>query len=75
MIYRSRCPQQRRYIMKNYLSNEQLCNLYALKQRIELMDLVRNADDERIRLILKLTEIDQRSLEAVLLAAKTVRDM
>ena len=61
--------------MKNYLSNEQLCNLYALKQRIELMDLVRNADDERIRLILKLTEIDQRSLEAVLLAAKTVRDM
>lgn len=55
------------------MNNDQLCELYELKQLLELLDLVRNADDERVHLILKLTEINPRSLEAALLATRTVR--
>lgn len=49
-------------------------NLSELKERLELMDLVCRADDERIRLILKLTEADPRSLEAALSASQEERD-
>lgn len=61
--------------MKIYLNDKQLCDLYRLKERLELLDLVRNADEERVRLVLRLTEIDPRSLEAALLASRSVRDM
>ena len=57
------------------MNYEQLCALYELKERIELMELVRDADDERIRLILTIASADPRRLEAALSASQATRDM
>lgn len=55
------------------MNNEQIVTLHEMK-RIELMDLVRSADDERVRLLIKIIEADPRSLEAALSASQEERD-
>ena len=50
---------------------KQVCMLYELKERLELAELVRNADDERIRLIAQIISADPRRLEAALSASRT----
>jgi len=56
--------------MSNLLNTDQICKLFAIKQRIELVELVREADDERLRLMLRIIEADQRSLEDALSALR-----
>ena len=52
------------------MNTDQILKLYELKQRLELMDLVQNADDERVRLLLQIISADPRSLEAALSALR-----
>ena len=56
--------------MSTVLNTDQICKLFAIKQRIELVELVREADDERLRLMLRIIEADQRSLEDALSALR-----
>ena len=46
-----------------------------MPDRTEIINLVRTASDERIRLILKIAEADLQSLEAALSAFQEERDM
>lgn len=50
------------------MNTDQILKVYELKQRLELMDLVQSADDERVRLLLQIISADPRSLEAALSA-------
>lgn len=53
---------------------EQFCELYNLKQRLELADLIQNASDERVRLLMQIIEADPQLLAAALSAAQAERD-
>lgn len=55
------------------MNTDQILKLYELKQRLELMDLVQSADDERVRLLLRIISADPRSLEAALSKEKRSR--
>lgn len=53
---------------------DQICELYSLKQRLELADLIQNASDERVRLLMQIIEADPQRLAAALSAVQAERD-